>query len=350
MTVRAIVPIIEYTGNGVITKFDWDWDMIDDSSINVLLNNENVTNWTEEGQSVVFDTAPADGDEIIIYRRTLIRQPENYRAFGRFHSEKTELSADRMILIAQERAGDRGEGNAGNGIVGGANLSITRGEFSLTVVSERGTDAVLPMYDPDGVPTPDPTPDPTIIWEGATILAGEYSLPGNTEGVSAVMRFRMGLTGGDPTEASVEYPNYNATAFIGWLDSDPVDNAYWMRVRFPGGNPPPYPYIISDGLYEQTANVPFRMTSTPDVPFDALIQRDGQLITDRAGDLIFPRNAEEFSDGLNGPYISVNTFGLTAPVVAFGTFLVDICKDNGVGEPDEAWVTRTVILEAIFNG
>ena len=53
MTVPVEVPIEEYTGNGVVTSFAWDWKMITDSSIHVLVDNENTTDWHEEGQNVV---------------------------------------------------------------------------------------------------------------------------------------------------------------------------------------------------------------------------------------------------------------------------------------------------------
>ncbi|MBT8438177.1 MAG: hypothetical protein KJO91_00515, partial [Gammaproteobacteria bacterium] len=331
MTVRAIVPIIEYTGNGVITKYDWDWDMIEDSSINVLVDNINVFNWSLEGQSVVFDVAPEDGAEIKIYRRTTIWMPENYRAFGRFHSEKTELSVDRAILIAQERAGDR-TGNAANGIVGGANLSITRGEYDLTVVSERGTDAVLPIYDYDEAPAEGnvvnltdnvingsdnvissivaPEPDSTIIWDGTQIYSGIYSLPGNTSGVAATIRFKMDLTSGEPDEASAFYPDYNAFSFAGWLNVDPNDDEYWMRVTAVG-TAPAGRYTVHDGANVRVLGESFQMRSTE-------------------------------------PYVSVYTFGDAAPSTQTGTFNIEICKDSG-GEPDEVWASRTVTLEAIFN-
>ncbi len=310
-SVRDIVPLIEYTGDGVTTKFDWDWDMIEDSSINVLVDNLRVSNWALEGLSVVFNTAPEDGAFIQIYRRTIIHMPENYQAFGRFHSEKTELSVDRAILIAQELTS--------GGIVGSADLSTTRGEFDLTVHSELGTDAVLPMYAFDDVTAiplpPDPSTDETIIWDGDPILAGLYSLPGNTEGISTIIAFSMNLIpAGDPAEASAIYPNYNALEAVGWLNTDPSDDEYWMRVTAAGDIPHESRYSIQSG----------------DV-FRAL------------GDIF------QLKAGLFDPFISVFTFGDTAPSTQIGTFNVEICKDNGSGIPDEGWVSRIVTLEARFN-
>ena len=349
MTVSNKTPVAEYNGNGIITKFDWDWDMIDDSSINVLVDNEYVTNWSEEDQSVVFDTAPEDGAEIVIYRRTLIRQPEDYQAFGRFHSEKTELSMDRAILIAQERGGDRGNANAPNGIVGGANLFITRGEFDVTVNSERGDDAVVPMFDADDTtPTPG-TPDPAIIWAGDPIEAGCYSLPGNDNGIATTIRFRMDLEDGIPTEASAYFPNYNDVAFASWVNHDPSDLEYWMRVTAVGTPEPSNRYQIFDANATRELGDIFQIHAAIPYPADVVVDRDGAIVVDRGDVYIFPRDAEPYEEGVYGPYISVFTFGDTAPSTRTGIFNIEICKDDGTGLPDESWVSRIVTLEAIFN-
>ena len=104
MTVSTKTPLVEYTGNGTTSRFDWDWEMIEDSAIEVLIDNERITAWVLEGQSVVFDTAPGDGAFIQIYRRTKVWMPEDYVAFGRFHPDKTELSVDRATIPASYSA------------------------------------------------------------------------------------------------------------------------------------------------------------------------------------------------------------------------------------------------------
>jgi hypothetical protein len=360
MTVRALPPLVEYTGNGSITRFDWDWDMIDDSSIEVLVDNYIVTNWTLEGQSVVFDAAPADGAEIIIYRRTIVWMPEDYLAFGRFLADKTELSLDRATLIAQERYGSATGAEAPNGIVGGPDLHLSRQEFTTTVHSERGTDAVLPMYDADDEEPIPPTPDPSIIWAGEAIFAGIYSLPGNTEGVAATLRLLMTLEGGDPTHASAFFPGYNATGYRSWLDGLPADNEYWMRVFFKGhfqttgegGSQPTNPthrFILSDGTSPRFFNEEFPIRAVAPTPAQVIVDRFGNILTDRADEFIFPRDAPPFEDGTYGPYLTVHSFGNTPPTTLIAWFDIDICKDNGSGQPDDAWVRRRVYLEAIFN-
>jgi len=151
LTVSSNIPIEEYTGNGSIDRFDWDWDMIADSAINVLVDGELEDGWSLQGKSVIFDVPPADGAVVQVFRRTKVWMPEDYVAFGRFHANKTELSVDRAIMIAQERAGDRGKGNAPNGIVGGANLYTKHNESDVDLISERGLDTVVPHWLPDDI-------------------------------------------------------------------------------------------------------------------------------------------------------------------------------------------------------
>ena len=351
MTVDTRVPIARYTGNGSETTFAWDWYMIADSSINVLVDNTWVSGWSVQDMTVVFTTAPEEGAEIIIYRRTIPRQPDNYQAFGRFHSEKTELSMDRQTMIAQERQGDSLDPLAPNGIVGGSNLSVSRQEFTVTVISERGTDAVLPMWNPDDNPPVEP-PEPgedVLIWgEGPDINAGIYSLTGNTAGVQATMTFKMDLVGGDPTFASASYPNYNATEYANWCAEDPDDYEYWMRVTNLTSTLPLSRYVISDGTYPQASGEAFQMRGTLVYPDYTILDRDGNIISlDAAEGYITPRDAN-IPTTTFGPYIGVHTYGDTAPTVREGLFNVEICKDvNGV--PDGSWVSRNVALRAVFN-
>ncbi len=119
---------------------------------------------------------------------------------------------------------------------------------------------------------------------------------------------------GDPAEASAIYPNYNALETVGWLNVDPSDDEYWMRVTAAGDIPP-------ESRYSNQSGGIFRVLGS----------------------------AFQMKEGLVAPYLSVFTFGDTAPSTRVGTFNVEICKDDGSGLPDEGWVSRIVTLEARFN-
>ena len=306
MTVSSNIPIEEYTGNGVITQFDWDWAMINDSAIEVLVDNEYVDGWNLQGQSVIFDVPPADGALVQIFRRTKLWMPEDYVAFGRFHADKTELSVDRAIMIAQERAGDRGKGNAANGIVGGADLHTRHNEFDVDLISERGDDTVVPHWLPDDTAPPiPPTPDPSILWAGADIVAGRFSLEGNTSGMEAIGAFWL-------DSANFIYDNFNSSSSVPWVDHVPADGEYWCRIT--ELNPVQPKRVISDGSHARASGEVFQLTGNPN----------------------------------RAAYMTVYTFGDPAPVTKTSYFQVEICKDlNGL--PDGAWASRNVSIEAIFN-
>lgn len=314
MTVLAKVPIAEYNGNGVITEFAWDWDMIADSSIHAIIDNIIETGFNVQGNSVVFDTAPANGAEIKIYRRTILHMPEIYLPFERYPSAKNELSMDRIVMICQERAGFRASGNAPDGIVGGADLYSIRAAFSHTIVSEKGTDAVIPMWSDGGEPVDPPPgdPDATIVWGGALLEVGRIASGFS----SASIRFRMDLTGGDPAKGSAEYPNYSATTYVDWLDHDPVDDEYWMRVTEVGG-PQAHTFLNDGDSY---------------IPLGSEFEIRGSTL-----------------NPLLGPFVGVDTTGISVGAGQAGrvaTFLIEISKAVA-GVPDGNWASRTVQVEAI---
>jgi len=178
---------------------------------------------------------------------------------------------------------------------------------------------LVPHWLPDDIePTPPQPPDGSILWAGDTLYAGVYSLPDNTNGVSATLKFMMSFDNGEPDEASASYPNFNASEYIGWLNTDPNDNEYWMRVNFVGTPLHESRYQISDGDNDRALNEVFQMK----------------------GKSINP---------LFGPYISVHTFGDAPPIIRIGVFNIEICKDDGNGLPDGNWASRHVSLEAIFS-
>jgi len=294
MSVREIVPIEEYFGNGITTAFEWDWDMLPESIISVLVDWELVTDWVANGQYVVFPEAPASG-----------------------------------VQIAQERRGDARAGHAPNGIVGGANLFITRSEFSVTVHSERGIDAVLPMWDseePDD-PTEPPTeppidpPDATIIWAGDTLRSRAIRSEGEGDsGATTNIIFYMEFDdGGAEDEVNAKWLDNNVTSFedSGWLNIEPADGTYW-----------------------------FRITETVSDPNHNVVVYNNTVLM--PNEIPFPIEARVIGPLKIGPWIELTTYGSSPPYTSYAEVNVEICKDSG-GLPDGNWSSRTVILEAIYN-
>ena len=177
-------------------------------------------------------------------------------------------------------------------------------EFDVDVVSERGTDAKILHWSPDDVVDPVVPPDGSILWDGDAISVVNFSID---TGGSAQIQFLMELPGGDPTEASAEYDQLGIKNYVSWLDTDPSDNQYWMRVLNIGSSNPTLKIFDSSN---------YRPLTTPFQMFGA------------------------------GPIISVDTFGDTPPSNSVASIRIDICKDSG-GLPDGNWATRSIRLEAI---
>ena len=304
MTVPLESPIVFYTGNGVITQFNWSWKMIEDSAIGVIVDFSLSDDWSWEGQSVVFGTAPASGSIIIIYRRTKAWMPEDYTAFGRFQPDKTELSMDREMMICQELNGTV-EGLTHDGIVGAANIYAVLQEFYIDLISERGKDTVIPMCTPDETVNPQPDTDPAIVWGGGDIESNSFGV-----NPLASIAFRMTGTQGDPNQASARYSINNSYQYVGWLQLDlepepfPEPTDYWMRVR---EIDTPNPNIrIKQGSASYEFGEAFRM---------------------------------------NAPNIYIQETGTG---VQTASVRIDICDDvNGL--PSKAWVSRNVTLEARYS-
>jgi len=327
-TIPSEVPIQRYTGNGAIVIFQWKWSMLAESSIEVLVDNEYVDGWTLQGTSVVFDIAPANGAEIVIYRRTKIWMPEDYVAYGRFHPHKTELSVDRAIMIAQEYAGDRGIGNAPNGIVGAADLRTRRNEFDIDLISERGKDTVIPMWSPDGIAPPpvNEEPDPSILWGGEELIAKGYSYDG--VGTESYLVFSMIDSDSnhdtDPNMADYRYRLYTEDhmAFEDWVDHIPANNEYWMRVF--NLTPEVQKTRLSNGKTNIEYGVAFPLYKYEEPDYPGIWNTTAALMT-------------------------AYTYSNPAPSVITSRIRVEICKAKD-GLPDGKWAKRNVTIQAIFNG
>ena len=311
MTIANIPPIQEYDGNGIITDFEYFFQLTVDSSVFVIVDGFIVSNFNLNTPGIVqFDTAPAMGAKIVIYRRTTIYMPEDYRAMGYFAANKTELSVDRIYAILQEASGLNTElGNIGDAIVGGANIYSLRDQYKHTIVSERGTDAELLIWNPTGeIQPPAPEPDPSILFTAETVVGTTVSASAGTNLVAFFYKDWL---------ESFEQPEGEASCIVqfaqpekgSWVDTaNPVlqTGQYWGRVR----------EISIQGNFE--AIDPENNPIVSGVPFDAV------------GSLSF------WSVILKIPVAD------SPPFTYVSEFYIDICKDDGEGAPDEKWATKRI--------
>ena len=104
-------------GDGSTTEFSFDWRVLDAANVKVkTIDGDDLTesdleygvdytvavNTNGVGGTVTFSSAPADGDEVFIYRDTPLVQSLELEGIGNLSEKSLEQSYDRAILIAQE--------------------------------------------------------------------------------------------------------------------------------------------------------------------------------------------------------------------------------------------------------
>jgi hypothetical protein len=121
---------VQYTGTGTRVFFEYDFVMLDDSAVYVIVDGQ-PTDVTQQATGIVFDVAPVVGAEIVIYRITDITQLTDWQSFEAFHGVKTEDAQDKLILLKQEAVIFRAQ----------MNLFADHQLDRVTLVNDKGTDA-----------------------------------------------------------------------------------------------------------------------------------------------------------------------------------------------------------------
>lgn len=108
MTVSIADNKITYVGDGIQTSFPYPFRVLDASHMQVTVDGVGNTDWSitqigeDGGGDVVFNTAPANGTEILLYRAVPIDQLIDYVAYDPFPAETHELGLDKLTMIAQQ--------------------------------------------------------------------------------------------------------------------------------------------------------------------------------------------------------------------------------------------------------
>lgn len=149
----------------------------------------------------------------------------------------------------------------------------------------------------------------SIVWAGTDIYAnitgavGQYSL----------VYFKMNLEWGNPNEATAYVWLNSVAEYYSWLDGQPADNEYWMRVNVLSVSGNPLIVIRDANRNHIPENTPFQMSINGD--FDTIFA------------------------GIHSSVVGVQS----------ATITIEICRDNGSGSPDNVWVLRTAHCEVTIT-
>lgn len=106
MTVSTTTNKVAYIGNGVATSFAVPFPFLEKEHLKVwqLLNNIQTerTDWSVSGGTMVFETAPADGAQIVIMREVPLTQETDYRENEILPAETLERNFDKLTMQVQQ--------------------------------------------------------------------------------------------------------------------------------------------------------------------------------------------------------------------------------------------------------
>lgn len=111
MPIRTTITRAELTGNGVLTTFTYNFEILQAADLAVyvggvqkVLNTDySVTGaGSDTGGTVVFTTPPANGAAVVFQRATSQARTTNYANEGVIRSSVTNADFDRLTLVTQE--------------------------------------------------------------------------------------------------------------------------------------------------------------------------------------------------------------------------------------------------------
>ena len=106
MTVSTTTNKVVYIGNGIAASFAIPFPFLEKEHLKVrqLLNDVQTerTDWTVSGGNMVFETAPADGAQILIMREVPLTQETDYRENEILPAETLERNFDKLTMQVQQ--------------------------------------------------------------------------------------------------------------------------------------------------------------------------------------------------------------------------------------------------------
>ena len=114
MTISTTDNRVNYTADGVLTVFTFDYVVYDEATMTVYLDdvvqgsgytvNLNADQDTTPGGDVTFDVAPADQADVTLQRLMPNTQLTDYQPYDAFPAETHERALDRLTMSVQQNA------------------------------------------------------------------------------------------------------------------------------------------------------------------------------------------------------------------------------------------------------
>jgi hypothetical protein len=114
MSVGSGVPYNEHTGNGVSDTFAYGFTLLDEGDFIATIDGVETSAYTltgigeAAGGNCVFDSAPADGAEVLLRRVVELVRETEYQNNGALQSETVNNDIDRLLMSIQQVSADVG--------------------------------------------------------------------------------------------------------------------------------------------------------------------------------------------------------------------------------------------------
>ena len=135
MTVLASDATSQYTGTGARVFFEYGFPVIQGEFVVYVLVDGQVVPFTYQETGIVFETAPALGALILMWRWTDVNQLSDFQPFESFPAEKTEDAVDKLIMLKQEGV-----------FRGGMNLVAVPFLSEVEIVNDKGENAHILIW------------------------------------------------------------------------------------------------------------------------------------------------------------------------------------------------------------
>lgn len=107
LEIGSTKPRIRYEGDGSTKEFNFSFAIFEESNIDVyadeiLLSDGYTVQKEEQGGKVIFNTAPASGIIITIYRNLELKRTTNFQEVGPFRTSKVNLEFDYQLACMEQ--------------------------------------------------------------------------------------------------------------------------------------------------------------------------------------------------------------------------------------------------------
>lgn len=255
MTLASNYDPTKQATNGQTTSFTFDFDLIDESYLEVYLETDGeqtlvdggdyTVSFETSGGNVNFKTAPAAGSYVIISRKVPMTQETEYKTSSGFPAVRVEQDLDKLTAITQQLQ-DASDRSLKTALGSNVNLTLPPSAPGRVLVwNEDGDGFVNSQFNAEDIGDVHEAAESAEIWAEGTDeqvqeLGGTHSAKGWVERINASVyqkleNVEIAATLWQSSTVSTDYA-YEASYAVSGLTDDNVTDVYFNEVDAISGN------------------------------------------------------------------------------------------------------------------